>query len=96
MSIRSVLSVLLPFVKSTASDVDAEIAAINQKASADIATAKLKAAQRADSAARAAKLSAWATVKADYEQYLMKGTGVSPVLPSNALTGPTGPSGAAS
>jgi len=90
MSIGSFFKALLPFASSAASSVDAEIAAIQQKANADIAAAKLKATQAAASATLAAKRTNWAQFKADYEAYLAS----QPAVPSAAPTGATGPTGA--
>lgn len=95
MSLASFFKALSPFASAAAADVDAEIKAIQDKASADIASAKLRAGQRYTAQARAARLAAWQSVKADYENYLAGGASA---LPSSALagiTGPTGPSGAA-
>lgn len=86
----SIFSFLNPFAKA-ASGLDTEIAAIQQKANADIAAAKLKHAQAADAAARQKKHADWDAFKAEYEAYLARQT---PASPSAAPTGSTGPTGA--
>lgn len=88
MSIRSFFKVLLPFASSAAADVDAEVAAIQSKANADIAAVKLKAGQRAQSAALQAKHANWQKFSRDYEAYLRA------LNPTPAPSGSTGPTGA--
>lgn len=96
MSIGSFFKALVPFASSAVSDVDKEVAAIQAKATADIATAKLKAGQQAASAANAAMIatrkSAWEQVKKDHEAFLSMPT--PPSSPYPAPTGSTGPAGA--
>lgn len=88
----SLFNFLNPFTKTAASDLDKEIAAIQQKAGADIAAAKLKAARVADDITRASKKARWEQFSKDYEAYLA-GQAASSPLP--APTGATGPAGAA-
>jgi len=92
MSIGSFFKALVPFASSAVSDVDKEVAAIQSKATADIATAKLKGAQQAVSAVIQDKRARLALFKTDYEAYLAS-QAAAPANPStaSATTGPTGP-----
>jgi hypothetical protein len=90
MSIGSFFKALLPFASAAVSDVDKEVAAIQTKATADIAVAKLKAGQKAASDALQAKRGNWAKFQADYAAYLAS----VPASPPVASTGSTGPTGA--
>lgn len=94
MSIGSFFKALVPFAASAGSGLDAEIKAIQDKASADIAAAKLKATQQAAAETLSQKRTNWAQFAKDYEAYLTS-QGVAPSSPSSASTGPTGPAGAA-
>ena len=91
MSIGSFLKSLVPFASRAASDVDAEIAAIQSKANADIAAATLKHTQAAATATVQAKQGTWKQFQADYAAYLAS---IGQSVPSAAPTGSTGPSGA--
>ena len=94
MSIGSFFKALVPFASSAVSDVDTEVAAIQAKASADIAAAKLKGAQQAASAIIQDKRTRLALFKTDYEVYLASQNPM-PATPSPAPSAPTGPTGAA-
>ena len=94
MSIGSFLKALVPFASSTVSDVDTEVAAIQAKASADIAAAKLKGAHTQAAATVAAKKERYAEFKKDYEAFLAAQS-ASPATPPLAPSAPTGPTGAA-
>ena len=94
MSIGSFFKALVPFASSAVSDVDTEVAAIQAKASADIAAAKLKGAHTQAAATVAAKKERYAEFKKDYEAFLAAQS-ASPATPSSAPSAPTGPTGAA-
>ena len=94
MSIGSFFKALVPFASSAISDVDTEVAAIQAKASADIAAAKLKGAHTQAAATVAAKQARYAEFKKDYEAFLAAQS-ASPATPSPAPSAPTGPTGAA-
>ena len=94
MSIGSFFKALVPFASSAVSDVDTEVAAIQAKASADIAAAKLKGAHTQAAATVAAKQARYAEFKKDYEAFLAAQS-ASPATPSPAPSAPTGPTGAA-
>ena len=94
MSIGSFFKALVPFASSAVSDVDTEVAAIQAKASADIAAAKLKGAHTQAAATVAAKKERYAEFKKDYEAFLAAQS-ASPATPSPAPSAPTGPTGAA-
>ena len=94
MSIGSFFKALVPFASSAVSDVDTEVAAIQAKASADIAAAKLKGAHTQAAATVAAKQARYAEFKKDYEAFLAAQS-ASPATPPLAPSAPTGPTGAA-
>lgn len=95
MSIGSFFKALVPFASSAASSVDAEIKAIQDKATADIAAAKLKHTQAQASATLQTKRVNWAQFQKDYEALLASQSqqSVAPSSPSPAPTGSTGPAG---
>ena len=97
MSIGSFFKALVPFASSAVSDVDTEVAAIQAKASADIAAAKLKGAHTQAAATVAAKQARYAEFKKDYEAFLAarKFLAAAPATPSPAPSASTGPTGAA-
>ena len=94
MSIGSFFKALVPFASSAISDVDTEVAAIQAKATADIATAKLKAGHTQSAATVAAKQARYAEFKKDYEAFLAAQS-TAPATPSPAPSASTGPTGAA-
>ena len=94
MSIGSFFKALVPFASSAVSDVDTEVAAIQAKASADIAAAKLKGAHTQAAATVAAKQARYAEFKKDYEAFLAAQS-AAPATPSPAPSASTGPTGAA-